>query len=214
MALPEIYVTSGHWFGDNDSHEKARRPFDTVEEAAEVMIERHNALVRPDDVVWILGSIGDFEHAGRLNGRKRLIAGFSDLVFAGRCRDPKTRERWVRRYREEGGFEYVIDCAAFPRAQAPIFLPLGPFRAPVALWSFPTLTPADPDVRFPEFYPRPPRRGKEPLWLLHGEPFPLWSPDGERQECVRGRQISVSVDDWDLEPVPAEVLAGLMGEER
>lgn len=213
MALPDIYVTSGHWFDDDQAHEKARRPFDTTAEAAEIMIERHNQLVRPNDVVWILGSLGEFDYAGRLNGRKRLIAGFSDFLFAGRCRDLQTRSAWAARYRDEGGFEYVIDGAAFPRARAPIFLPIGPLRRPVALWSHPALSPDNAKRPGTEYHPAPPRRGREPLWLLHGEPYPMWSPDGDRDQLIRGRQISVSVDDWDFEPVPAEVLAGLMMED-
>lgn len=77
----EIWFTSDHHFGHQNIIRYADRPFSSVAEMNEAMIERHNALVRPDDVVFHLGDLamGVFSEsikcAAALNGRKLLIPG-------------------------------------------------------------------------------------------------------------------------------------------
>lgn len=89
MAL-EIPTTSNLWF-TSDTHfyhskviEFCRRPFASVEEMNEAIINNWNAVVRPDDVIYHLG---DFSFKGktqsefilnRLNGHKHLIQGNHD----------------------------------------------------------------------------------------------------------------------------------------
>lgn len=55
------------------------RPFSSAEEADEVMVERWNAVVRPQDKVYHLGDVAMKKHGltvlPRLNGDKVLIAG-------------------------------------------------------------------------------------------------------------------------------------------
>lgn len=78
------------WF-TSDSHfghsailefEKEARPFATVEEMNEVMIQRWNEVVNPKDTVYHLGDFCFGRHnlpiADRLNGTKRLIMGNHD----------------------------------------------------------------------------------------------------------------------------------------
>ena len=60
------------------------RPFATIEEHDETMIERHNRLVKPTDHVYCLGDFAmrkaDVERvASRLNGHKRLVLGNHDI---------------------------------------------------------------------------------------------------------------------------------------
>ena len=62
----------------------AMRPFQTVEEMDEHMIERWNAVVRPQDHVYHLGDFcmkKDFVmwYLPRLNGHKRLVRGNHDI---------------------------------------------------------------------------------------------------------------------------------------
>lgn len=58
------------------------RSFSCIEEHDETIIERWNRIVRPRDIVWVLGDVAykaeDIEKVGRLNGDKRLVLGNHD----------------------------------------------------------------------------------------------------------------------------------------
>lgn len=62
------------------------RPFDTIDQMHEMIIEAHNARVRPQDHWWCLGDVtmdrtphaGHFRVLSRMNGHKRLILGNHD----------------------------------------------------------------------------------------------------------------------------------------
>jgi calcineurin-like phosphoesterase family protein len=66
----------------NDDGSKMR-PFDTVEEMDEALVERHNSVVGPKDKVYVLGDCAinrrGLHHIGRLNGDKVLIKGNHDI---------------------------------------------------------------------------------------------------------------------------------------
>jgi len=90
MAFTQHYFTSDSHFG----HQLMLRfrPFSTVEEMDEHLIEAWNAVVRPDDIVWHLGDFSCHD-VGRtkqifdqLHGRKRLILGNHDLDHSGDIR--------------------------------------------------------------------------------------------------------------------------------
>lgn len=59
------------------------RPFSSIEEHDETIIARHNALVAPEDRVYLLGDLCMRRNAvstvGRLNGRKVLVKGNHDI---------------------------------------------------------------------------------------------------------------------------------------
>lgn len=63
-----------------------QRPFDSVEEMNEVIIERHNSLVNPKDHVFFVGDVvmGDpvenLKIVERMNGIKHLIGGNHDKL--------------------------------------------------------------------------------------------------------------------------------------
>lgn len=89
------YFISDHHFGHASTWEKFKRAdgsplrvFSSTEEMDEHMIERWNAVVRPEDSVYHLGDFvinRKHMHIGhRLNGRKRLVRGNHDVF--------KTRE--------------------------------------------------------------------------------------------------------------------------
>lgn len=70
--MSKVWYTGCTHYGHERMIELAGRPFSSVEEMDEVMIENHNKLVKPEDVVYILG---DFAWHGlvdkylqRLNG--------------------------------------------------------------------------------------------------------------------------------------------------
>lgn len=64
------------------------REFDDVEHMHEIMVQRHNSVVRASDKVYFLGDVsmarsaGGLEILGRLNGEKVLIKGNHDLCTA------------------------------------------------------------------------------------------------------------------------------------
>jgi calcineurin-like phosphoesterase family protein len=80
----EAFFTSDHHFGHKNilNYEKEARPFSSVEEMNEVMIERWNNVVHRNDIVYHLGDFAFGKHniqiAERLNGKKRLILGNHD----------------------------------------------------------------------------------------------------------------------------------------
>ena len=96
------FFTSDTHFGHQRIIELCNRPFSSVEEMNEVMIERWNTVVKPDDVVIHLGDVALGKIAetlpliGRLNGYKVLVPGNHDRVFSGE--KPRIRERFTPEY--------------------------------------------------------------------------------------------------------------------
>lgn len=83
---PKIYITSDHHFAHKRilDFEKEHRPFNTIEEHDEELIDRWNSKVNKKDTVWHLGDFcfneKALEIAGRLNGIKKLVLGNHDLL--------------------------------------------------------------------------------------------------------------------------------------
>lgn len=83
------WVCADHHFGHTNILTFTRedgtrlRPFASVEEHDETIIANHNALVAPQDRVYILGDLamrrGAIPTVGRLNGRKVLVKGNHDI---------------------------------------------------------------------------------------------------------------------------------------
>lgn len=80
----ETYFISDTHFGHKNilEYEKEARPFSTLEEMHEVMIDRWNSVVRCNDIVYHLGDFcfgrSNMAIAARLNGKKRLVMGNHD----------------------------------------------------------------------------------------------------------------------------------------
>jgi calcineurin-like phosphoesterase family protein len=87
-----IYFTADHHFGDSRARTFYRRPFASVAEMDEEMVNKWNSVVAPADEVWYLG---DFAMRptpdrianllGTLNGQKHLIAGNNDCNVVKEC---------------------------------------------------------------------------------------------------------------------------------
>lgn len=88
---------SGRYFVISDTHfghhkilqfEKEFRPFASIEEHDDVLVDRWNSVVRKKDTVWHLGDVlfgaHSFRHLARLNGIKRLVAGNHDVYGTAR----------------------------------------------------------------------------------------------------------------------------------
>ncbi|NUT90829.1 MAG: hypothetical protein HOY78_02250 [Saccharothrix sp.] len=207
-SVKHFFIADLH-FGDPAVFAASGRPFASVEEADEAIVDRWNAAVRPDDVVWLLGDVttdtGPGEHLARLNGRIYLVAGNHDRCFAGFTPDARARERQVALYRE-AGVKAVVDGSAMQRKQGrPVRVPLrgGP---PVELSHFPRYPdpwrPAGEPDPWQAWRPRT-RRGEVEPWLIHGHIHTA-------EAFVTGRHVNVAADMWDLTPVEAEAVASLI----
>jgi calcineurin-like phosphoesterase family protein len=82
-----LYFTSDTHFADPRVLRIDRRPFKTLADHDETLIENWNNAVSPDDDVWHLGDFGrvglvDIDGVlSRLSGRKNLIIGNNDGTF-------------------------------------------------------------------------------------------------------------------------------------
>lgn len=80
----DTWFTSDTHFGHKNilEYEKDARPFSTIEEMHEVLIDRWNSVVKPNDVVYHLGDFCFGKRwigiAERLHGRKKLVMGNHD----------------------------------------------------------------------------------------------------------------------------------------
>jgi calcineurin-like phosphoesterase family protein len=79
----KTFFTSDTHFGDHRVLNIRPRPFGSVSEMNELMIERWNSRVREHDVVWHLGDFASNTKIAqsilsRLNGRKHLVIGNID----------------------------------------------------------------------------------------------------------------------------------------
>lgn len=73
--MGDIWFTADTHFGHERTLELSKRPFRTVEEMDNVMIENWNLVVGKEDTVYHLGDFGDYKVKERLNGNIRLILG-------------------------------------------------------------------------------------------------------------------------------------------
>lgn len=86
--MHETWFVSDNHFGHQNIllYEPIARPFATLDEMHEVMIERWNSVVRPNDKVYHLGDFAfgrvNIAFASRLNGRKQLVMGNHDIYPA------------------------------------------------------------------------------------------------------------------------------------
>lgn len=84
----ETWFTSDTHFGHKNiiQYEPENRPFKTLEEMHEVMIERWNSVVKPNDIVWHLGDFcfgkSWLPIARKLNGKKKLVLGNHDTYVS------------------------------------------------------------------------------------------------------------------------------------
>ncbi|MBS2001323.1 MAG: hypothetical protein JST44_07430 [Cyanobacteria bacterium SZAS LIN-5] len=165
------WFTSDHHFGHAKIIQYCDRPFETVEQMNEELVQNWNALVGDNDTVYYLGdfslkSSAMEEFAPRLKGRKVLIAGNHDGCHPSNHEGKLGNLALYRKY-----FDAVHEDLEWDG----LHLHHMPYHD-------------DVDHRYPEY--RPIDAG---LILLHGHVHQRWT--------VNGRQINVGVDVWNYEPV-------------
>ena len=89
MSPRTLFVADTHWSRQATLGPRLglNRPFATIEEHDEALVERWNAAVRPQDTVWHLGDVfyrcpeaRAREIFSRLNGRRFLVRGHHDRI--------------------------------------------------------------------------------------------------------------------------------------
>jgi len=84
VAAPmSVFFTADTHFGDHRTINISRRPFANAADMTEALVERWNAVVGSDDVVWHLGDVARRPAdvavlLARLNGTKHLLRGNND----------------------------------------------------------------------------------------------------------------------------------------
>lgn len=97
-----FYIADTH-FGHKNilKFESEKRPFSSIEEHDETIVDNWNKLIKPDDIVYHLGDIAfgeqkDLKIIKRLNGHKYLIPGNHDNGHMGKY--------------YTAGFEKILPC--------------------------------------------------------------------------------------------------------
>jgi calcineurin-like phosphoesterase family protein len=128
----------------------SERPFRDVDHMNEELIERHNALVKPDDIVI---DVGDFS-MNRLHGRRTLVCGNHDRCW----RKHSAAEKWARRY-VAWGFARVLQQLEMEIAGHKVLIDHMPYREDVTRHE-----------KYKDF--RPVDKG---LPLIHGHVHKAWA---------------------------------------
>lgn len=182
-----IWFTSDHHFGHANIIKYCDRPFNDTHEMNMALEAAWNRVVGEDDLVYYLGDFAMNVRlvpflVQRLNGSKILVPGNHD-----KCWQKKdASNRWVKHY-VDAGFQSVEQSMRLEIAGQSVSLNHLPYR-----------NDADPQQRY--FQQRPIDDGG---WLIHGHVHNRWK--------VSGRQINVSVEMWDFEPVSLDCITRIIG---
>lgn len=181
------WFTSDLHLGHARIIELCNRPFSSVDEMNERIIENWNDNVQEDDTVYVLGDValgtlGDsLPLCEQLAGRKYLVPGNHDRVWSGYSKKG-VRELDILRY-EEAGFTILENIETYKGWK---------------LCHFPTSGDSHTDDRFPEY--RPSILKDE--WLIHGHVHNMWR--------INRNQINVGVDVWFFKPVREDVIQNII----
>lgn len=192
--MGDTWLTSDQHFGHTNIIKYSNRPFRDVPEMNAELVRRHNAIVKPDDTVYMLGDLSmNFNRAAefvpQLNGRKHLIAGNHDEAHPANRKNRKDPDGWLRKYLGLG-FETVEVFGTLAVGRIDQDNPEATKVFELALCHMPYLKQEQDmyDLRYQEWRPK-----DTGLWLLHGHVHDKWK--------VRGRCINVGVDVWAYAPV-------------
>ena len=92
------------------------RGFSDPAEHDEHVIQNINALVKADDILWILGDLGVgneaaiLAQAARLNGRRQFIAGNHDPVHPAHRNSRRHQRKWLEVFESVQAFAKVSVC--------------------------------------------------------------------------------------------------------
>lgn len=186
------FYTADTHFGHRNIIKYCDRPFTDVDHMNHTMANNWNAVVSPDDTVYILGdyALGVLDESlamtGLLAGRKILVVGNHDRCFKGQKRklSEERLEKETQRYLN-AGFDQVL--------HGTVDHTIGDIS--VQMSHFPYTD--DGDDRYIDH--RPVDDGR---WLLCGHVHERWK--------IVERMINVGADVWGYTPVPEDTLLEIM----
>lgn len=175
-----FFLTSDTHYWHKNILQFCDRPWKTVEEMNEGLVENFNSMVTQHDTTFFLGDIFFCNQATareiltRLNGTKILIRGNHDM-------SPSQMYRI--------GFDCVLESARIRVGKSHIMLSHYPYKRKPwnHLWRRLTDSKYRHKLNFKKLE-------DDGLWLCHGHTH--------SREQVRGRMIHVGVDAWNYKPVP------------
>jgi calcineurin-like phosphoesterase family protein len=166
--------------------ELCNRPFFSVDQMNEAIINNWNTVVEDGDEVWVLGDVAlgaiaeTLPLVSRLKGNKMLVPGNHDRCWTG---NERVRPVDIERYLDAGFLSIV---------PGPVLHSEGWLMS-----HFPYTGDSQGLDRHAAH--RPEDRGN---WLLHGHVHNEW--------LVNGRQINVGVDMWNYHPASRAQIRSLM----
>lgn len=112
--MSKIWLTSDTHYSHKNTLRYCGRPFFTIKQCDDAMIERWNTVVKPEDTVYHFGDVA--MHTApmkrilpQLNGKKILIVGNHDLVYPYflKTRGQKFIDKMMKEY-TEAGFSEIL----------------------------------------------------------------------------------------------------------
>lgn len=184
--MSTVWFTADTHFGHEGIIRHCNRPFSTVEEMDEALIEKWNSVVTKRDTVYHLGDVGlgrdthTLNCVSRLNGRKILIWGNHDSVHPRHRKAMARQQTWARFF-----------VAQSMMAQVRIG------GKDVLLSHFPYAGDHSDNDRFTQWRPR-----NEGTFLLHGHVHTEW--------ILNEGMINVGVDVHGYRPISLDEVSELI----
>jgi calcineurin-like phosphoesterase family protein len=178
-----IWFTSDEHYGHANIISYCKRPFRNVTEMEDHLVEQHNSVVRPGDLVIHLGDFSFLPEGEQKRVLSRL-AGDHEIVKGNHDRSAACLARI--------GFDAVSDGyeLEIPSAGA------DPMRVLLSHYPYWRDELAEFDLKYRKRMPK-----DTGLWLLHGHIHNFW-PTIQPEL----RQINVGVDCWKFRPVSINVI--------
>ncbi len=162
----------------------SNRPFADLDAMCEAIIENWNRIVKPGDIVIVVGDVffcgttKAREIMARLNGTKVLVTGNHDGNYATMM---------------NAGFDFVCEKLVLKIADQEVLISHYPYKyKPLRQWFHKWILRS----KTPRYMDRrPENRGG---WLIHGHTHST--------ERVNGKMIHVGCDAWNYTPVPISVI--------
>lgn len=178
--MSTIWYTADSHFGHDNIIKHCNRPFSSVEEMDEALIEKWNSVVGKNDMVYHLGDVGlgtdthTLHCVSRLKGHKRLIYGNHDSVHPRHRKSSGRQRTWLQFFESINAFDMHKIAGR-----------------EVMLSHFPYAGDHTETDRMMQY--RLPFDGR---FLIHGHVHEKW--------LLQAAQLNVGVDVHDFLPVPLE----------
>lgn len=185
-----IFYTSDIHFGHENIIKYCNRPFSSVDEMNQVIIERWNSVVTDEDWVYVLGDVAlgkikdSLPLVGLLNGHKALVPGNHDRCWLGH---KKVGDKEIHMYLDAGFEEIHHKASTVIDGRT------------VEMCHFPYEGDSHEVDRYVDHRPK---RNHKSDFLLHGHVHDAWQ--------IKDRQINVGMDVWGFVPVPYETISAIV----